>query len=110
MMESFDRLHCLVMYSLILKAADEPLNLDNTPLDVPAATTTSQELFPYDERLEESLGTLLALVNQDGRPETRAAFGEFLSYVERLEKTLKQQWQHQPRRLTWIETGTLTLN
>lgn len=99
------------MFPLILKAADEPIAIDTSAMgNTPAPVQQTQELFPYDEGLENALGTLLALVNQDGKPETRAAFGEFLGYVERLEKTLKQQWQNQPRQLTWVETGTITLN
>ncbi len=101
------------MFPLILKAADEPLAIDTleaSAMGQSVAAEQSQDLFPYDEGLDEALSTLLAAVNRDGSTEARAAFGEFLGYVERLEKTIKQSFQHQPRQLTWIETGTITLN
>lgn len=97
------------MFPLILKAADEPLARETPDFENALRPTTAEDLFPYDEGLDEALSTLLATVNRDGSPESRAAFGDFLSYVERLEKTLKQHYQHQPRQLTWIETGTITL-
>lgn len=101
------------MFPLILKAADEPLAIDTIEAACQGqsqASAQSQDLFPYDEGLDEALSTLLATVNRDGSPEVRAAFGSFLGYVERLEKTIKQHYQHQPRHLTWVETGTITLN
>jgi hypothetical protein len=95
------------MFPVILKASEESSFIDNTADLAPAQT---QELFPYDEKLENSLCTLLNLVNQDGSSQVKAAFGEFLNYVEGLEKTIKQLNQSKPRTLSWVETGTITVN
>lgn len=97
------------MFPLILKAADEPLAIDTADFAALQQPVQSQDLFPFDERLDEALSTLLAVVNRDGSSQARAAFGDFLGYVESLEKTIKQHYQHQPRHLTWVETGTITL-
>lgn len=101
------------MFPLVLKAADDLLTREvdfssSDSAETPVAGQTN--LFPYDEQLDEALSTLLSVVNQNGTPEARAAFGDFLGYVERLEKTIKHHHQHQSTVLTWVETGTITLN
>lgn len=95
------------MYPVILKATE-----DNTFFNANGQQPDprSEDLFPYDEKLESALCTLLTLVQADGSDPVKAAFGDFLNYVEGLEKTIKRQYQATPRVLTWVETGTITVS
>jgi len=92
---------------MILRASEEAYVADNTGAEQLAQ---SQTLFPFDEKLEEALCKLVALVNEQNKPEIRAAFGEMLNYVDMLEREIKRQFEQKSKQLTWTSAGVFTLN
>jgi hypothetical protein len=95
------------MQPMILRASEEAYVADNAGAEQLAQTQT---LFPFDEKLEEALCKLVALVNEQNKPEIRAAFGEMLNYVDMLEREVKRQFEQKSKQLTWTSSVVFTLN
>ena len=92
---------------MILKASEESYLADNAGSE---QSPQSQTLFPFDEKLEEALCRLVALVNEQNKPEIRSAFSEMLNYVDTLEREVKRQFEQKSRQLNWTSAGVFTLN